>query len=185
MITEVNRRVGRRRQLTALLAAIALGTAGLAGCGSSGSGNGSTAKTTSSTSVAAASASKAALEARRAALRRASERDKASSASHSHPGTGTAATGRPGSGSSTAAAGRTGAGSTAATSAAAHRATEQLRKAFAVYVSCLKSHGINVPASTTKSGLLTLKGVNTSTPRYRAAAKACEKTVMNALGHSR
>lgn len=181
MVIEVNRRVDRRHRATALVAAVALGITGLAGCGSSGSGNSNTAKTTSSTSAAAASASKAAVEARRAALKRAGEQAKAGSASGSHTGTG--ATGRLGLGHTTA-TGRSSAGSTAAR-ASAHRATEQLRKAFTDYVSCLKTHGISVPAATTKSGLPSLKGVNTRTPQYRTAAKACEQVVMKALRHSK
>ncbi|MGH2831487.1 MAG: hypothetical protein ACRDK2_01825, partial [Solirubrobacteraceae bacterium] len=48
------------------------------------------------------------------------------------------------------------------------------------YIACLRQNGINVSSSDT-SGVGSLKGVNTTTPQFKAARTKCESVIISAL----
>lgn len=52
------------------------------------------------------------------------------------------------------------------------------QRAAAVFLPCLRRHGVSVPQSDTK---LTLKGVDTTTPQFKRASSACRSVVAAAV----
>jgi hypothetical protein len=66
----------------------------------------------------------------------------------------------------------------------AHHLEERLRKALVGYVACLKSRGVRTPGATTKAGLPSLRGVDTHTPQFSAAARGCQKAAAGVFRRS-
>lgn len=147
-------------RLAAIAATCVLGMGALAGCGSAkGQAKSSSAKT--SATVSSSAKTKGARGA-------------------------TGALTRVGSTKETRKAGGTAAPSSRAGSARVKAAEQKgaaaLHRAMVVYVACLRSHGVHAPANAVGSGPVpSLKGVNTSSPQFKAASARCEATARLAL----
>ncbi|MGH2832466.1 MAG: hypothetical protein ACRDK2_06785 [Solirubrobacteraceae bacterium] len=70
------------------------------------------------------------------------------------------------------------AASTSKTSTAV--ASARLHSLLVRYIACLRQNGVNVPSSDT-NGVGSLKGVNTTTPQFKAARTKCESVILSAL----
>lgn len=68
-------------------------------------------------------------------------------------------------------------GSSKANSSAA---SGRLHSLILRYIACLRQNGVSVPSSDT-SGVGSLKGVNTTSPQFKAARTKCESVILSAL----
>jgi hypothetical protein len=71
---------------------------------------------------------------------------------------------------------------TPSSSSAAQPKTQALHRAITTFVTCLSENGVKIAPNTTgKNPLLSLKGVDTSSPQFRAADKKCAAALRAAL----
>jgi hypothetical protein len=69
-------------------------------------------------------------------------------------------------------------------SARLNRSAGRFRQALAAYAACLSKQGIKLPAPSTSGNgpAFSMKGVNTASPRFKAASAKCRVALMGALG---
>jgi hypothetical protein len=140
------------RPLTIALATATIATLGLSACG--GSSGGSTSTATQASTAAAVKA------------------PRAQAGGSTAPGAQSPST----KGSAGAAAGRAGAHSRSA-------AGSQFRQALGAFAACLRANGIAVPKPNTSGNgpVLSTKGLNTASPKFRAATLKCRGVLVRAF----
>ena len=71
--------------------------------------------------------------------------------------------------------------------AAASKRSQRFRQFLLTYAACLHNNGAGTPPPNTSGGgtVFSLKGLNTASPRFKAAARTCRSTIVAALRAAR